>query len=231
VFPGVGGGLHTDGSQPSFARKKDAKKYAAKCAVEWLRAKGFMPQEGGVRFPKATIAQPPPSPSQTRQLGASGSSPPVRNGRGGGREGGRQAAPFGQTTHPSTTSTTTSITPTSPFDDTEPAATRQVSQLCDSLGLSPPAYRLQAVESGGQFWSGHADFGVHSVTLPFDAARLVRVKNVFGKRTAREMIAEDLLTHLREEKRTREIGDHAFLARIRGGGGEGPGEKGGMLEG
>lgn len=41
-FPGPDGGLFPDGTLPSFARKKDAKKYAAKCAVEWLGVNGYM---------------------------------------------------------------------------------------------------------------------------------------------------------------------------------------------
>lgn len=36
----------------SFTRKKDAKKYAAKCTVEWLIEKGLMPGNGCATFPK-----------------------------------------------------------------------------------------------------------------------------------------------------------------------------------
>ncbi|KAI0166662.1 hypothetical protein GGR57DRAFT_447436 [Xylariaceae sp. FL1272] len=64
-FPGVTHGLNLDGTQPSFAKKKDAKAYAAKCAVEWLRETGRMPKYGGVKFPKAPVQakpQPPPKP-------------------------------------------------------------------------------------------------------------------------------------------------------------------------
>ncbi|XXH05057.1 hypothetical protein Hte_011481 [Hypoxylon texense] len=46
-FPNPESGLSQDGTQPCFARKKDAKKYAAKSAIEWLRTNGRMPQGGG----------------------------------------------------------------------------------------------------------------------------------------------------------------------------------------
>ncbi|KAI3336391.1 hypothetical protein HD806DRAFT_4004 [Xylariaceae sp. AK1471] len=218
LFPGAAGGLHADGSQPTFARKKDAKKYAAKCAVEWLRAKGLMPHDGGVRFPKATTTtttttQQPQFQPQTQQPRASSSSSFL------GQEE--------QTTYAST-----NAVPSSPFDDTQPSATHQVSQLCDSLGLPAPTYRLEPMSAGGEFWRGRADFGVYSATLPFDVSRLVRVESVLGKRAAKENIAEDLLKYLREEKRTREIGDREFLARVRGGSGGGGKERGGgMREG
>jgi hypothetical protein len=64
-FPGRAGGLvlHAGGgplAPPSFARKKDAKQYAARCAVEWLRAQGHMPNDGteAVKFatPAAKVA-------------------------------------------------------------------------------------------------------------------------------------------------------------------------------
>ncbi|KAI0400992.1 hypothetical protein F4802DRAFT_582670 [Xylaria palmicola] len=56
---------------PSFARKKDAKRYAAKCAIEWLQESGLIPKTGGVRWPKAPPPPPPqkqPKPQQQQQL-------------------------------------------------------------------------------------------------------------------------------------------------------------------
>ncbi|KAK0722886.1 hypothetical protein B0T26DRAFT_239088 [Lasiosphaeria miniovina] len=74
-FPGPDGGLlaAADGSgggalvAPSFARKKDAKQYAAKSCVEWLMAENRMPSDGlSVVFPKTKTAAvsslPPPPP-------------------------------------------------------------------------------------------------------------------------------------------------------------------------
>ncbi|KAL3425981.1 hypothetical protein PVAG01_02772 [Phlyctema vagabunda] len=42
----------------SFTTKKDAKKWAAKKAVDWLIGNGFMPKDGGVRFPTGKNKQP-----------------------------------------------------------------------------------------------------------------------------------------------------------------------------
>lgn len=56
----------------SFARKKDAKKHAAKCAIEWLIAEGLMPDDGTVTFPKPKPKPPPqPPPPDTSDGGAS----------------------------------------------------------------------------------------------------------------------------------------------------------------
>ncbi|KAK3379416.1 hypothetical protein B0T24DRAFT_589986 [Lasiosphaeria ovina] len=72
-FPGPDGGLLADVGgggtlvAPSFARKKDAKRYAAKCCVEWLMAENRMPSDGlSVVFPKtktpavSSLLPPPP---------------------------------------------------------------------------------------------------------------------------------------------------------------------------
>lgn len=73
-FPGEHGGLlpvdhsGTPGA-PSFLKKKDARKYAAKCCVEWLMANGYMPADGSTanlsrikpkpfRIPSTTGAAP-----------------------------------------------------------------------------------------------------------------------------------------------------------------------------
>ncbi|KAI4862908.1 hypothetical protein F4820DRAFT_459902 [Hypoxylon rubiginosum] len=62
-FPNSEGGILQDGMPPCFVRKKDAKKYAAKCAVEWLRTKGQRP------------ATPQPSSPERKKQKLSASSP------------------------------------------------------------------------------------------------------------------------------------------------------------
>ena len=42
----------------SFAKKKDAKQFASKKAIDWLIASGFMPPDGSVRWPKPTPLPP-----------------------------------------------------------------------------------------------------------------------------------------------------------------------------
>jgi hypothetical protein len=49
------------GDHVSFGNKKDAKKYAAKKAIDWLIANNYMPSDGSVKFPK------PPTPVQVAQ--------------------------------------------------------------------------------------------------------------------------------------------------------------------
>ncbi|KAK3322549.1 hypothetical protein B0H66DRAFT_601990 [Apodospora peruviana] len=47
-------------AQPTFARKKDAKKYAAKCCVEWLMSENLMPSDGAsVAYLKPKLKAPP----------------------------------------------------------------------------------------------------------------------------------------------------------------------------
>lgn len=49
-------------SVTSFARKKDAKQFISKLAIDWLISQKFMPSTGAVKFPKAPIApQTPPA--------------------------------------------------------------------------------------------------------------------------------------------------------------------------
>ncbi|KAJ8065585.1 hypothetical protein OCU04_006263 [Sclerotinia nivalis] len=43
-------------SLTSFARKKDAKQFISKLAIEWLISQNLMPSTGAVKFPKAPIA-------------------------------------------------------------------------------------------------------------------------------------------------------------------------------
>ncbi|RWA12133.1 hypothetical protein EKO27_g2953 [Xylaria grammica] len=175
---------HADGNQPAFARKKDAKKYAAKCAVEWLRAKGFLPKEG-VRFPKGTItAHQQQAQSKSQQLKESSNS------------------------HAKAPSPPTSI-PSSPFDSSQPSAAGQVSELCRALGIPHPKYDCRPV--GGGFFRGYADFGSYTNMLPFDGSKLG--PDVMGKKAAKEMVAEYLLEQLEAEKEKRDRDKEAFLAQ------------------
>ncbi|KAI0439260.1 hypothetical protein F4803DRAFT_531983 [Xylaria telfairii] len=179
---------HGDASQQTFAKKKDAKKYAARCAVEWLRAKGFMPQAGGVKFPRSTLV------------------PPQQN---------QQTQPKAPSSPSHTKASPAAAIPASPFDASQPSAAHQVSELCTSLGFSTPTYKLEPASDEG-FYGGYADFGPYGAILPFDVSKC-RVENIMGKKAAKEMIAENLLRLLQEEKLQRAAADAAFLAQHRGG--------------
>ncbi|KAI1302616.1 hypothetical protein F5Y03DRAFT_396373 [Xylaria venustula] len=188
VFPSA------DATLPSFPRKKDAKKYAAKCAVEWLRAKGFMPQSG-VRFPKGY-----PRPNQLQGQPQSPQPQALSN------------TPFrGQTLSPANVQSTPVRSPLSPFDDSQTSAANQAAELCKALGIKAPKYDVDATVDG--FYRGRADFGDESDFLPFDASELVLTEDVMGKKAAKEMIAEKLVTLLLAEKAKRDARNQAFLAR------------------
>ncbi|KAF2972141.1 hypothetical protein GQX73_g1450 [Xylaria multiplex] len=190
-FPRAGG------DQLSFARKKDAKKYAAKCAVEWLRERRFMPQDGA-KFPKGVVAPHKQQPALPKSQQSKASSISLAKG---------QSPP--QTKPPSPP---TNI-PSSPYDDSEPSAAHQVSVLCGALGIPPPRYDVESVNDG--FYRGRADFGAYSGMLPFDASE--PTPDAISKKTAKEMVAEYLLKHLQAEKQKRDREKEAFLAQYEGG--------------
>ncbi|KAI1353054.1 hypothetical protein F5Y01DRAFT_277653 [Xylaria sp. FL0043] len=188
-----------DESLPSFARKKDAKQYAAKCAVEWLREKGFMPQNGA-RFPKGFVTphQQLQSQAQSQQQSpqASGSTP---------TQG--QSSPQ--------TKRSPTKPPSSPFDDSQPSAANQAAELCNAMGLQPPKYDVQPTADG--FFRGRVDFGPLADLLRFDTSELVLTEDVMDKKAAKEMLAEKLLKLLQAEKERRDAANQAFLAGTRKG--------------
>lgn len=227
-----------DPSQPTFERKKDAKKYAARCAVLWLRANGFMPQNGGAKFPKATtsFAQQMQMQMQMQQQAQPNSRQPPVFGSSpmAGQQQQQQQPPQ---SHPNPSLPSANLTPSSPFDADQPSARSRVAELCKALGHQAPTYRTEHVGDG--FYSGWADFGDYGALLAFDVdvnagtGAIGRVSEVLGERTAKELVAEKLLRHLRAERRRREVADEAFLAREEpnrsGGGGGGGGGVGGTV--
>lgn len=91
-FPGEHGGLlPVDHSgtlgAPSFLKKKDARKYAAKCCVEWLMANGYMPADGSTanlsrikpkpfRIPSTTGAAPAAQADENARPASNGTTAP-----------------------------------------------------------------------------------------------------------------------------------------------------------
>ncbi|KAI1113348.1 hypothetical protein F5Y14DRAFT_212386 [Nemania sp. NC0429] len=193
-----------DVNQPTFARKKDAKKYAAKCAVEWLREKNFMPQDG-VRFPKGMVSAHQHRQQQQQQTQGSPATPAPRRGQ----PQPQPASPPVATTNANANAAVVAI-PQSPFDASQQSAVYQVSELCKDLGYPAPAYRIDS--DGGGFFSGSANFGDHRDLLPFDPA-LSAVRGGLGNKATREMVAESLLVPLRAEKRKRDAETEAFMAQ------------------
>ncbi|KAI1818832.1 hypothetical protein GGS20DRAFT_7221 [Poronia punctata] len=125
AFPGHAGDFS---KAPAFLRKKDAKKYAAKCAIEWLREQGFMPNGGGVKFPKpqSQLQQfhlnMPQFPSQQQQQPKV--LPPQKQKEEG--ENGESPAP------------------------------KQVDAVCKELGIGAPTYDLTSEDKN--LWDGRVYF-------------------------------------------------------------------------
>lgn len=196
-FPAPGYGFQKGESPPVFPRKKDAKQYAAKCAVEWLIAQSLMPSNlRDVTFPKAQLPSrlttssfsrrpittssdedsdgdsenddsPPGSPSPAPQQPARGGSP--------------GAVDFG--------------------DDSLPA-TQRVTALCAELGMQAPRYvTTRAVSGRDRCFDGYPDFGYDNSRMP---KGLGHVKDVEGQEKARLEVAGLVLEHLLCQYRERQ---------------------------
>ncbi|OIW33925.1 hypothetical protein CONLIGDRAFT_201446 [Coniochaeta ligniaria NRRL 30616] len=91
-------------------------------------------------------------------------------------------------------------------DDSIPA-TQRVAELCRRLGLQAPSYELvpaAGAAAGAGVWDGEADFGRDRWSVPDGTGR---VEGVYGKRNAKEGVAERVLVYLlgveEERERTR----------------------------
>jgi hypothetical protein len=149
---------------PSFTRKKDAKKYASKCCVDWLVSHNQL--------------IPNPDPTSSRENAGSYLVPSLS-----------RALPASlkhhQTSDDDESSSSNSI-----------RATQRVQELCHKLGFAAPTYQLSpAVASGAGVWDGEADFGRDAFLFP---QGIGRVRGVYGKVNAKEMIARLVLGHLVE---------------------------------
>lgn len=197
-FPREGAGfvqLDTRGTTgaPSFAKKKDAKVYAAQCVVEWLLVQGET-----VKFPKRNPPKlPPPTSPVPGQLAS--------------REGTTTKAQL--TSQKATTpaagasvneKTSIADTSTSASDEDEVPATERVRVLSQALGFNVPQYKLEPVQLGMEqtsFWNGTVDFGSDASDFP---EGLGRVKECYGKSTTKERMAEEVLKFLLEVKTSRD---------------------------
>jgi hypothetical protein len=145
----------------SFSKKKDAKKYASKSAVDWLIARNYMPADGTVKFPKVQqLPQLPPKPN---------------------------------TSVPSP-----SISTSSDSGKTKSWAS-QVPELCKRLGFDIPTYEITKSSETESFYNGYAHFGGD----PRIFGKIGIVQNVFGQKKAKEEIAQELVSFLKDIERQR----------------------------
>lgn len=207
----------------SFARKKDAKQYAARCAVEWLRANRLMPGSGDeVRFHKGTVpslslslssssSSVSPSPPKRQKVGpaepaASGPNDDQKNDYDKDNDDTAASPPArGASTPPAHHE----ANPGSEED--KPSYASLVAALCHKLGFRPPSYRLEQVRTG--YWSGRPELGdMEGQPFPAD---LGHVTNVLGKNAAKERIAEEVLKELRRVEEEREGDVREILRSLR----------------
>lgn len=208
---GPDGGLR----QPTFTRKKDAKRYAAMCCVQYLMREKHMPDDGeNVTFPKPKPTPPPPkkkkkpnpvSESTINGMLAAQTSATVSDFS-------RTLPPPGGPSTPAEAATGTTEQNTKPQvsvgEQAEPAgggapldvrnedfsATERVMEMCNRLGISQPSYKIeQADPATASFFNGYADFGLDSVNIPDTVGRVV---NCFGRKFTKEKVAEEVLDYL-----------------------------------
>ncbi|KAF2139992.1 uncharacterized protein K452DRAFT_289380 [Aplosporella prunicola CBS 121167] len=167
-----------------FPNKKSAKTNAAREAVEWLRSQGMMPERGHPskkKFRAANAPAPPPQPPPSVLAGLSGGPvgpmPVGGNGNGSGSgsesEGAVARGQMGK----------------------ERSYGEQVMAFCPTVGCMQPEYRLAQDARVPGFWSGAAFFP-HDPLIAKNGP-VAEIRNVWGKKTARELCAKGVLAHLK----------------------------------
>ncbi|KAK3944653.1 hypothetical protein QBC46DRAFT_373945 [Diplogelasinospora grovesii] len=177
--------------QPSFARKKDAKQYAAKCCVEWLQEHDYMPWDvENVVFKKQKSQPPQPPKQQPKQT----QQPRQDDARVGIMEGDDDGGVN--------------------IDDDSVPATRKVVEMCTRLRFCCPRYEFTPSKvgtelgAGEEVYDGYADFGVDKVRIPDSVGR---VSGIPGKSLARQRIAEAVLEYLTIVDKERKAAIEAVL--------------------
>jgi hypothetical protein len=155
-----------------FNRKKDAKQYAAKLAIEWLVANGYMPDDGNVSFPKVRPLQP-----QSASISASASA---------------NNNPANAASSSSTPASASASTPARPASSPTESFPQRVAMLCTSLAISPPTYKLVPHSEFPAMYSGYAVFE----NSPLVIGKVGEFHNVHGKRNAKEVCAEKVVGFL-----------------------------------
>ncbi|KAK4175223.1 hypothetical protein QBC36DRAFT_190369 [Triangularia setosa] len=212
-----------------FAKKKDAKKYAAKCCVEWLMAENLMPKDGiKVTFQHSTKAmmssstkiygsppQPPQSPAPVNpylvaRLGqhpSSSTTTPTQSPPS------KPPAPTNPTDSTLSLQDNSGGAPLDPppdedFNSNEPGGgetpSKRVAALCEKLGFRLPRYVYTSRE--GCVFDGYADMGSDSWIIPDGVPEksFGKVERVYSKKFTKEMVAQNILWVLEGIERQRE---------------------------
>ncbi|KAG7290467.1 hypothetical protein NEMBOFW57_000469 [Staphylotrichum longicolle] len=230
IFPNPDAGFVTVDDKgapgaPSFGRKKDAKQYAAKCCIEWLMKGGYMPSDGvNVEFPKTK--KPPRAQTTTTTIpttlpAQAPSNNPTPNTN-------INTAPVPNQPSPTTSSDDDAVRIThrvtglcrllglvvpqykiTPSSSSSPSTTTtsapSSSKPSATAAAAATATAAAAITTPNpQFFDGHADFGADRIKVPDG---LGRVRNVYGRKNARDKVAEEVLAWLvaEEGRRMREV--------------------------
>ncbi|KAK3357508.1 hypothetical protein B0T25DRAFT_516927 [Lasiosphaeria hispida] len=206
-FPNRGSGFVADSRgtpvAPGFAKKKDAKRYAAKCCVDWLMQEDLIPRSGEISRRRKRSSPPPLFPATPSKSAAAAAAK-----KPGSTLGAQISAPLSGNTSPPSLSA-------SADSDGEVPAIERVRDLCKYLNIVQPAYRVEASAMNAvgkvDFFDGWADFGSDAVTVPETVGR---VTECLSKVKTKEKIAEEVLVYLIAEKARR---DSDFRAVVGGG--------------
>ncbi|KAL1645453.1 hypothetical protein SLS58_003761 [Diplodia intermedia] len=192
-----------------FNSKKTAKTNAAREAVRWLRQAGRMPKTGhptkkkmkaaqqamAAAANKASASAPAPfSSAPSASGGMSGPLPtPVPIG-GGGTASGSESDGGGN-------SSSSSAGGPPGFKDR--SLGEQVMILCKTLGCAQPIYKIAPDPRVPSMWSGAAYFPhdpavvANAGVVGQSSTAVGEVRNVYGKKKAREEVAKKVLKHLK----------------------------------
>ncbi|KAK0609210.1 hypothetical protein B0T14DRAFT_441994 [Immersiella caudata] len=172
---------------PSFSKKKDARRYAAKSTVAWLLRQGEV-----VKFPKRVV---PVVLDKTVPLAA----PKDGLSRSANTEDEVVAHPLPQTSPPAESKsangdTLPGDTIEAPDETPDIPATVRVRELSKALGFQAPAYRFSTADNGQQgFYNGCADYGTDAFSFP---SGIGYVTDCYSRNGTKEQIAAEVLKHL-----------------------------------
>ncbi|KAF3356617.1 hypothetical protein VDGD_06500 [Verticillium dahliae] len=231
-FPRHGYGAAADGAGPVFARKQDAKQFAARSVCEYLMSNNRMDMSQAVskmivpskRKPTAAAAAPSPtaaSPARTettpptKRQGFQAGDVPRQNLPPTSAIPGLSVAPFSSDAIQPRSVFQANINPppsipapgdSVPRSEPQPV-TGQVAELARLLKLPQPRYDCIADAGNGNTWSVRVDFGDHH--LP--PVGLGAFSGVLTKKAAKEKSAEAVLEWMLGVKENREQIAKEFL--------------------
>ncbi|KAM4054711.1 hypothetical protein HRG_005534 [Hirsutella rhossiliensis] len=194
-FPRERHGIDAGQQPPAFQGKKNAKRYAAKCALQYLQqavVKGAVPAATPPTKERAAAATQSPalSPSPARGVAAGG---------GGGGAAAADRSPRLQPQPSSGVPGCSECGSSNPDNGDEASVFRHVSDLATSLNLSSPRYEVVPDSEMPGFFRGCPVFSPADM-VPRD---LGLVSGVLGKKQARLQVAEKVLEWLEAERRKR----------------------------